>query len=121
MTILKGSRYADEDTSFTLLKEDVDTGDVRTEMSRVRPFNIPVDPEDGVYVTVQGDTWWSVAGRQNVYNDPKLFDVLISANPTPSLFAGMFEQIEPGTKLRIPPFDKVVARRGGRSSRNSVR
>ncbi len=121
MTVLKGSRYADEETSYLILKEDEDTGVQRTEMSRVRPFNIETDPEDVVYVTKQGDTWWSVAGKREIYNDPKMYDVLMSANPTPALFEGMFESIPVNTRLRVPPLEKVNERRGGRSSPNSVR
>ncbi len=121
MTVLKGSRYNDDETSYLILKEDDSTGVERTEMSRVRPFRIEADPADTVYTVRQGDTWWSIAGLQAVYGDPGMYDVLMAANPSPDLFKGMFDGLNPGQELRVPPAGKIFERRGGRSSTSSVR
>lgn len=116
MTIFKGSRYADEETNFVIVDENNSR-----HLSRVLPFEVDTEPSDGVYVTQNGDTYWSIAGQRSVYNDPNMYDVIASANPSPDFFKNMFDGFEAGVRLRIPPVEKVFKRRGGRPSKNSLR
>ena len=109
MTVMKGSRYADKETTFAISEVD---GSLT--LARVRPFEIEPERGDSVYVTQQGDTYWRIAGKPQVYNDPHLWWVIASANPSPDLFKNQLEGMEGGEELRIPPADKVFARTDGR-------
>lgn len=116
MTVLKGSRYA-VDSVFVITESDG-----KKSLSRRRPFEIPESPDEAVYVTNQGDTFWFIAGLREVYGEPELYWVLMEANPEVPLFQGQISGLDAGIQLKVPPIDQVLALVGGRpSSRTPVR
>lgn len=110
MTVLKGSRYAVDEVFV------VQGADGSKVLSRRRPFVIPEDPDDQLYITNQGDTFWYVAGLRSIYGEPELYWVIAEANPEVPFFQGQITGLDAGVELRIPPADKVRSRIGGRAS-----
>lgn len=102
MTVFRGSRYAD-DRVFVRVQNGFKT------LSRRPPFRIPENPNDRVYVTKQGDTFWWIAGKTEIYGEPALYWVIHAANPDIQFFQGQFDGLDAGIELRIPPADQVYS------------
>lgn len=77
-----------------------DTGIVSTP-DRSAP--IPVAPVEGSHLVVAGDSWWTLAER--AYGDGRLYRALYAWNRTLDPRVALL----PGTRLDIPPVDRLAA------------